>query len=72
MMKCYVCNSDRLLEGNFATGHGLEFFAKKPKHSFPYFKAYSSKLDAIACKDCGTLVQVKLQNLDDLKKFENS
>ena len=70
-MTCNVCNSDKLLEGMFATGSGLEFLAKIPKQSWPYFDVYTSKLDAIACKSCGT-VQVKLQDLERLKKLENS
>jgi len=70
-MICNVCNSEKLFEGTFVTGHGLEFFAPIPKRSWLYADAYTSKLSAIACKDCGNIVQVKLQNLEGLKKLED-
>jgi len=70
-MICNVCSSDKLLEGGFLTGHGLEFFAPIPKRSRFFTDIYTSKLSVIACKDCGNIVQIKLQNLEDLKKFDD-
>ena len=70
MLTCQMCNSDRLFEGEISSGYTVYFFVNMPKQSFPYVDSYKSKLGAIACKDCGNIVQVKLRNLDGLKKLE--
>ena len=70
-MTCQVCNSDRLFEGEIDGSTSKPFVATTPKQSFPWVNVYASMLDATACKDCGTIVQVKLRNLEGLKKLDD-
>ena len=70
-MTCNACSSDNVIEGKLES-NTLRFTVLTPKQSFPYVEIYDSKLGATACKDCGNIVQVKLQNLEGLKKLEGT
>ena len=70
-MTCPICNSDKLLEGKIDGSTRLPFSVQIPIQSFPYVQGFSSKLDATVCKECGNIVQVKVRNLEGLKKLED-
>lgn len=61
-MKCKECGSQNIMEGKLSTGTGGVIFStieNQPK--IPFTKKYST-LIAFACKDCGNILSIKLEN----------
>ena len=68
MENCYICNSNKLIEGKFMSKFDVNFVAITGE-KFWESKSVSSKLCAIACKDCGTIVRMKALDTEGLKKL---
>lgn|GEM_PF-3160054 len=69
-MSCNICASNSLIEGMISGGRPV-FFETKFPGPFKWLPVpFVSKVGVIACKDCGNIVQMRLLDLEGLKKLE--
>ena len=67
-MRCEKCGSENTLEGKLSTGMGGLFFAvDRPQKAVPFPGNYYP-MTAWACKDCGAIFDIRLENPKSLDK----